>query len=68
MTSLVACLMSLLSVSALAAISYKSQKDSEFYRQTHMYMYIFNENNYFTLDILQIRLTRRILNFTDRQL
>ena len=69
MTSLVACLMSLPSVSALADISYKSQKVFEFYRQTdrqtHMYMYIFNES--FTLDISQIRLTRRILNFTDIQ-
>ena len=41
MTSLIACLMSLPSVSALAATSYKSQKVFKFYRQvdTHVHVY-----------------------------
>ena len=62
MMSLVACCRSVPNVSALAAISYKSQKVFEFYRQTDRHVHV-----YFTMDFLQIRLARRNLNFANRQ-
>ena len=61
MTSLVTYHRYVPNVLALTAISYKSQKVFEFYRdsqtdtQKDMYMYICNEIKYITMDFLQIR-------------